>query len=859
MATKLARRRARWAPPWERSCNGRPCVGTGKLPLQSIAVVLCALLLSRQVHFTLATAEPPRVFDSSCSIHLFAEHPQIVTPIGATFDHKGRLLVVECHTHFPPEDYQGPKVDRIRIVEDTDGDGRADHFGTFWEGSHATMSLRRGPAPWIYVATRMKVFRIADRDDDGVAETVEELVRLDTPGNYPHNGLCGLAFDQQGHLYFGLGENLGEPYRLIGRDGRLLRGGGEGGNVYRCTWEGDRLEQVATGFWNPFGIHVDLQGRVWAVENDPDASPPCRLLHIVPGGDYGYQFRYGRTGRHPLQAWNGELPGTLPMTAGTGEAPCAVLPIKGKLWVTSWGDNRIERFTLLPRGASFSASVEVVVQGDHEFRPVDFALSPSGELFVTDWVDKSYPVHGRGRIWRITFRQAVDRRNDGMPPLTSEEQLAHSLMHPAGTGTNQGIEQRRAFLDHPDPFLRQAAVWAEIQQPVTTAAPWDASATIGVKVAQLQRARWLAAHGQALSEELLQKALTDESLEVRLYAVRMVADFRVVGLRRLLEQQLTDIRNSPRLFQAILAAWEWLDSGRVSLSKEPAYDEYLLRVLQSADTPPLLRATALRLIDPDHRQLHLGRLERWTADEADVLRREAIRTAALRTSDDVVPLLARVAMDEGRGEPERADALTGLAGRGKEYLSWLLDVAARPGESSLAQAARLALRPPRNWGLTGQPPSEAELDALLRQLDRPGDPEQGWRLFFSPHGGRCAACHRWSGRGNWVGPDLTGIGRRIPRRRLLQSIVDPSREIAPQYVPWIVELADGRIVVGLSVGVDSQSQRERFVLQDGSIQEVPRQEIISRRASPTSIMPAGLHQVLTVQELRDLIALLESD
>ena len=69
----------------------------------------------------------------------------------------------------------------------------------------------------------------------------------------------------------------------------------------------------------------DAFGRLFAVDNDPDSRPPCRLLHIVEGGDYGYRFRNGRKGLHPFTAWNGELPGTLGMVAGTGEAPSGVV------------------------------------------------------------------------------------------------------------------------------------------------------------------------------------------------------------------------------------------------------------------------------------------------------------------------------------------------------------------------------------------------------------------------------------------------------------------------------------------------------------------------------------------------------
>ena len=122
---------------------------------------------------------------------------------------------------------------------------------------------------------------------------------------------------------------------------------------------------MATGFWNPFHLCFDAFDRLFAVDNDPDSRPPCRLMHIVPDGDYGYRFRNGRKGVHPFTAWNGELPGTLPMTAGTGEAPSGMLAYESdhaagrvsgrRCLVTSWGDHRIDRFRLEPHGASFRA------------------------------------------------------------------------------------------------------------------------------------------------------------------------------------------------------------------------------------------------------------------------------------------------------------------------------------------------------------------------------------------------------------------------------------------------------------------------------------------------------------------------
>ncbi len=97
--------------------------------------------------------------------------------------------------------------------------------------------------------------------------------------------------------------------------------------------------------------------------------------------------RNGRKGVHPFTAWNGELPGTLPMTAGTGEAPSGVLAYEsdmlpkefyGALLVTSWGDHRIDRFRLEPHGASFRATGR---GGIHWRRK----LPPSGHRLGRRW------------------------------------------------------------------------------------------------------------------------------------------------------------------------------------------------------------------------------------------------------------------------------------------------------------------------------------------------------------------------------------------------------------------------------------------------------------------------------------------
>jgi len=130
--------------------------------------------------------------------------------------------------------------------------------------------------------------------------------------DYPHNGLEGLAWHPNGDLVFAIGENFAKPWTLTGTDGVTVKGAGKGG-IFRCTAAGKNLRRIAVGFWNPFGICVRADGEIFAAENDPGERPPCRLLHIVEGGDYGYERSYGSEAHHPFVSWNGELRGTLPM------------------------------------------------------------------------------------------------------------------------------------------------------------------------------------------------------------------------------------------------------------------------------------------------------------------------------------------------------------------------------------------------------------------------------------------------------------------------------------------------------------------------------------------------------------------
>ena len=424
----------------------------------------------------------PQLSDDRLQITLYASDPDIVTPIGAACDAQGRLYVIESHTHNPPQNYPGPKGDLIKVFEGVGEDGRYDRMRVFADGIFQAQALAFDPDGTLYVVCTREVLILHDRDKDGRSESRTRILHLDPyekRGN-PHGQMQGIAFSNDGWLYVATGTTSDD---WISSDGRRLSVGPYwGGIIARCQPDGSRLERVAWGFWNPYSLTFDRHGRLLAIDNDPDHRGPNRLLHILMGGDYGFKRQYGRYGLHPYQAWHGELPGTLPMIAGVGEAPTAVLdanaaalPLEYRdtILASTWGEHNLTLYRTRPSGTSMTASEEVWIEGrGHDdlvspFRPSGMAASPvDGSIYVSDWMLIDYTTHMRGRVWRISAKPDVvtsPPRKPYAPQATSSEMLQLDRLAEANKSEEFG-RLRQALLES-DPFVRSAALNA-LARPV---------------------------------------------------------------------------------------------------------------------------------------------------------------------------------------------------------------------------------------------------------------------------------------------------------------------------------------------------------------------------------------------------------
>jgi putative heme-binding domain-containing protein len=137
-----------------------------------------------------------------------------------------------------------------------------------------------------------------------------------------------------------------------------------------------------------------------------------------------------------------------------------------------------------------------------------------------------------------------------------------------------------------------------------------------------------------------------------------------------------------------------------------------------------------------------------------------------------------------------------------------------------------------------------------------GDIPRGRLLFHKTAGVQCKNCHHIAGDGTELGPDLSQIGKKLDRAKLFESILDPSKNIDPQFLTWVVETKSGKVVSGLLVRKDASET----VLKDAQnqIHRLATDDIESSTPLQKSLMPELLVRDFTAQQVADLLAYLES-
>ena len=151
--------------------------------------------------------------------------------------------------------------------------------------------------------------------------------------------------------------------------------------------------------------------------------------------------------------------------------------------------------------------------------------------------------------------------------------------------------------------------------------------------------------------------------------------------------------------------------------------------------------------------------------------------------------------------------------------------------------------------------SDSEKEQLTQYaLSKTGNPELGRELFFDVEVTQCALCHRINGEGGRIGPDLSGAGNRFSQIYLIESILEPSRALAPSFHSHHITLNEGNAVFGAKVAEDAES----ITIGDaaGQLHQILKAQIRRHEEQQVSIMPPGLEKRMTPRQFTDLLAFL---
>jgi len=692
------------------------------------------------------------------NIELFAGEPDMANPVAFCFDEKGRVYVIETY-RFKTSTYDirgymkwvdddlacrtvedrnamhrkwlGAKADkldhaeRIQLLEDSDGDGRADKATTFAKGfntlAHGLAAGGLSRDGVFYYTCIPSLYRLVDKDGDGKADETKELhtgygVRLAFLGHDLH----GLIFGPDGKLYFSCGDR---GFHVVTPDGRTVSNP-DSGAVLRCNADGSELEILHIGLRNPQELAFDDQGNLFTGDNNADGGDKARWVYIAEGGDSGWRIGYQQM--KSLGTWNKEglwhldagktAPSQVPPLAHIGHGPSglafhpgvAALPEKYKshFFMCDF-PGAVLAWTNQPKGAAFEPV------GIHNFFGTsagqmwmsDVGFGPDGKVYISDWLD-GWDMKGRGRIF-TTF-----------DPQTIRDPLVAATRTLIADGFAQrGSDELIALLGHADRRVRQGAQFALAGKgSASIAALGSAAQSAANPLARLHAIWGLGQIGStdAKAVEPLLPLLKDADLEVRASAAKVLGDRRAGAAFAGLVPLLKDPSLRVRYFAA-------QSLGKIGNKDAVAPIVDMLKADAGADAY-LRNAGVVALAALND----FGSLARAARDESSAVRMASLLAMRrlhrpeiamfLQDTDDAVLLEAARAIND-EPVPAAFPALAGLLGRAKlPARVWprAVNAAFRLGTPEQAAAlTRVALR--------SDVANEVRVDALqcLAQWEKP--------------------------------------------------------------------------------------------------------------------------------------------
>ena len=686
------------------------------------------------------------------------------------------------------------------------------------------------------------LFRLTDTDGDGRFDTQEKL--HDFIGGTGH-GRNDLTLGPDGKIYLIHGDDIHHSTNATDRTSPLRRlrqpFRPNEGHLTRLDADGKRLEILSAGLRNPYGVAINADGEAFTYDADAEhdmGAPwyrPTRVNHLTSGTDFGWRAVTG--------SWPPYFPDQPHFAApvldiGKG-SPTAVefgtrshFPDahRNALFILDWTYGRILAVHLTPHGASYRGRAEEFLRG-RPLNVTDLAFGPDGAMYFITGGRKT-----QSSLYRVAYTGAAKP----FPVLTAQQTARNAFSAEARAQRrkmesfhlSQNVSDIAPIwpnLGSADPRIANAARVALEHHPVSQ---WrDAALTVKNTGAALPA--WMAllaadnATAPAITERLLKLDLAALPVSQQLAALHLHNECRAAAPSL---SSAAVLRQLDPLFPA--ARWE------LNQALAP-----LLVQLRATNLVP----RAMALLQSAQRQeerMHLLFVLRMVSEGWTPTLRRDYFTALGETShylggDGMPKFVERI----------RQDAMIGLTPAEKESLAAVLK-----GPPALPPLPDLAGRKfVREWKM-------ADLAGAL-EFERGTRNWTNGRALFSV--AMCARCHRVASEGYPVGPDLTHVASRFGRRDLLEAIVDPSKAVAQNYHTDKLTLTDGRTLTGRVVPHLDYRSPDLLFAEDALFADrtmvIPKTSVRAHAKSEVSLMPVGLLNGLSRDEILDLLFYLESN
>ena len=635
-----------------------------------------------------------------------------------------------------------------------------------------------------------------------------------------------------------------------------------GGFVVRMDPDGSHCELFASGERNTYDVAFNHDGELFGFDSDMEndwGTPwyrPIRVFHAISGADHG--FREGAS-KWP-EYYADSLPAAVTIGIGcpTGVAfgTGAKFPAKYQraFFIEDWSYGRLIAVHLTPDGATYGGTWEDFLapkslRGGGVKTPLNMTaivIGEDGAIYFT-----TGGRHIQGALYRITYTGAEPTTPADLHDTKGSEAraLRHELEAFDGRQEAKAVDFAWPQLASTDRFLRYAARIAIESQPI---GQWKFRALAETNpTAALPALLAVARLGGPESQADLFEALAKFPLSQLKSEEQQLEKLRVIEVS--LSRQgkpATDL--AAPLIAELSPAYP---AKTIPLNRE------LCQILLALDAPDAIaRSLQLLAAAPTQEEqftyiFHLRTITNgWTPE----LRRQyfnwwTIKRNATQHPDDLLRWFPEAGRQYSDGASfnsflvkTRRAAVSTLPPQELAALQPVLDAWAEPLPTLRTSKKQRAFV--QDWKM-------ADLEPDLDQVGHGRNFTQGQDAVFAV---QCLMCHRMGDEGGSVGPELTAVSSRFSRRDILESIVEPSKVISEQFANTDIVLNNGHTLSGRIISETGDKLVIRPSMLAPEMQEISKAEVKSREVSKVSPMPPGLLNMLTKQEILDLLAYFEA-